>query len=103
VETFSDPREFVENKKYVQERTAALAVLDLDSIDESIVDIVSGFATLPHCFTQQSCFGHFICSPGQSIHSRQPIPHNYSGLVWKQSRGRSELTLFRCHHAAAGR
>jgi hypothetical protein len=81
VETFSEPREFVENTKYVQERKAALAVLDLDSIDESIVDIVSGFATLPHCFTQQCCYGHFICSPGQSIHSLQPIPSNYSGLV----------------------
>ena len=81
METFSDPREFVENTRYVQERKAALAVLDLDSIDESIVDIVSGFATLPHCFTQQCCYGHFICSPGQSIHSLQPIPPNYSGLV----------------------
>jgi hypothetical protein len=81
VETFNDPREFLENTRYVQERKATLAVLDLDSIDEPIVDIVSGFATLPHCFTLQCCYGHFICSPGQSIHSLQPIPHDYGGLV----------------------
>ena len=42
METFNDPREFVENTRYVQERKATLAVLDLDSIDESIVDIVLG-------------------------------------------------------------
>jgi hypothetical protein len=81
VETFSNPRKIVENTRYIQDRKAALAVLDLDSIDKPIVDIVSGFDTLPHCFTLQCCYGHFICSPGQNLHSLQPIPRLYSGRV----------------------
>jgi hypothetical protein len=81
LETFTEPREFVENTRYSQDRQDALAALDLGSIDEPIVDIVAGFATLPHCFTLQCCYGHFICAPEQDPHSFEPIPLGYAGLV----------------------
>lgn len=74
METFGAPREFVENTRYSQDRKDALAALDLSSIDEPIVDIVAGFNTLPHCFTLQSCYGHFLCASEQNLHSLEPIP-----------------------------
>jgi hypothetical protein len=81
METFSEPREFVENTRYPKARKDALAALDLGSIDEPILDIVAGFATLPHCFTLQCCYGHFISVAGQDPHSLEPIPRDYSGMV----------------------
>jgi hypothetical protein len=81
VETFMEPRAFVENPRYGQDRKIALAALDLGSIDEPIVQIVAGFAALPHCFTLQSCYGHFLCSPDQAPRSLARIPPQISGMV----------------------
>jgi hypothetical protein len=81
LETFSEPREFVENTRYPQDRKDALAALDLGSIDKPIVDIVAGFAKLPHCFTLQCCYGHFVCAPEQNPHSLGAIPSDYGGPV----------------------
>jgi hypothetical protein len=81
METFTEPREFVEDLRYAQDRSDALAALDLSSIDRPIVDIVDGFAALPHCFTLQCCYGHFIRAPDQDHRSLDPIPRAYSGLL----------------------
>lgn len=81
METFAAPREFVDNPRYSEEREGALAALDLDSIDEPIVDIIAGFAAIPHCFTLQSCYGHFVCATGQDPHTLDPIPPGYAGPV----------------------
>ena len=79
METFKEPREFVENLGYAQDRHDALATLDMSSIDRPIVDIVAGFAALPHCFTLQSCYGHFVCAPQQDPHTLEPTSADYSG------------------------
>jgi len=71
----------VENARYSQDRQAALAALDLGSIDGPIVDIVRCFASLPHCFTLQSCYGHFMCAHEQDLHTLDPVPRGYAGLV----------------------
>ena len=81
METFRKPREFIENTRYVKDRKNTLAALDLSSIDEPIADIVAGFATLPHCFPLQCCYGHFVCAPEQNPHSLEPIPRDYGGIV----------------------
>ena len=81
METFTESRGFVENARYAQDRQDALAALNLGSIDRPIVDIVAGFAALPHCFTLQCCYGHFVCAPGQNPHNLEPIAHDHSGLV----------------------
>lgn len=81
METFTAPKELVENPRYSQDREEALGALDLGSIDEPIVDIVAGFSALPYCFTLQSCYGHFICAPEQDPRSLEPIPRGYAGLV----------------------
>jgi hypothetical protein len=81
METFSEPREFVENTRYSEDRKDTLAALDICSIDEPVVDIVAGFATLSHCFTLQCCYGHFVCGAEQNLHSLEPIPRDYDGMV----------------------
>jgi hypothetical protein len=75
------PGKFVENARYSHDRRDALAARDKDSIDKPIVDIVAGFASLPHCFTLQCCHGHFICAPEQDPSSLEPISRGYAGLV----------------------
>lgn len=79
METFGEPRDFVKNERYAQARKDALAALDMGAIDAPIVDIVAGFAKLPHCFTLQCCYGHFVCAPEQYPHRLDPIPRGYSG------------------------
>jgi len=81
METFTEPREFVENPRYSQDRHDTLAALDLSSIDEPIVDIVAGFAVLPHCFTLQSCYGHFVCAPEQDSRTLDAVVPGYAGPV----------------------
>jgi hypothetical protein len=81
METFEAAREFVENPAYEPERQASLAVLDLDAIDRPLTDIVAEFARLPHAFTLQCCYGHFLCSPEQDVHSLEPLPRGLAGPV----------------------
>ncbi len=45
------------------------------------MDIVAGFAAVPHCFTLQCCYGHFVCAPDQDPQSLDPIPRGCAGSV----------------------
>ncbi len=81
METFTEPREFKTNTSYNQARLETIAALDLDSIDEPIVDIISAFADFAFCFPLQSCFGHFICDPEQNIRTLTPVPKVCAGPV----------------------
>ena len=81
METFTAPREFVENNRYTRDRKNALAALDQASIETPITDVVSGLAALPHCYPLQSCVGHFVCAHGRDIHTLDPIPTGYTGPV----------------------
>ncbi len=81
VETFTKPREFMENLRYSQDRQDTLALLDPGSIDEPIRDIIAGFSALQHCFTLRSCYGHFLCTTGQEPRNLDPIPQGYTGPV----------------------
>ncbi len=81
METFTKAREFVENRGYVHARQKSVSGLDLASIDGPMMGIVEGFAALPHCFTLQCCYGHFLCAPEQDPHNFEPIPLGFSGPV----------------------
>ena len=81
METFTEPRQLVANARYADERRAALDALDLTAIDEPIVDVVEAFAALPHCYTLQCCYGHFLTAAGQDEHSLAPIPDGHGGSV----------------------
>jgi len=74
VETFTEPKGFVDNPRYVQQRQASLAALDIDTIDAPIVDIVRIFQDLRCCFTLQSCYGHFIHADQQDRKSTERLP-----------------------------
>lgn len=81
METFTAARDFVKDSGFAHAREKSISALDLASIDEPIVDIVAGFAALPHCFTLQCCYGHFIHDPAQGQHSLVPVPPEHSGSV----------------------
>ena len=81
METFTKARDLVYNRGFVRARQKSVAELDLSCIDAPITDIVEGFNLLPHCFTLQCCYGHFICLPEQGPHNFDPIPPAFSGLA----------------------
>ena len=81
METLTDPRELVESPRFSEDRQRALQALDLASIDEPIRGMVNGMAALPHCFTLQSCYGHFLCTPGQDTRSLARLPPRDVGSV----------------------
>ena len=74
VETFTEPKGFVENLRYVQQRQASLSTMDIDTLDPPIADIVKSFQDLPCCFTLQSCYGHFIHEAQQDRNSTERLP-----------------------------
>lgn len=73
METFTDLKEFVANPHFNEQRQQSLSQLNIEQIDSPIVDVVSGFARLPYCFTLQSCYGHFL-------HSHQKDDYNIDAL-----------------------
>jgi hypothetical protein len=74
LETFTEPKELVENPHYQDQRQRSLARLSDDMIDPPILDLVNGFNKLPYCFTLQSCYGHFIYNAQKDSHNLEPLP-----------------------------
>ncbi|MCP4614436.1 MAG: hypothetical protein GY845_37615 [Planctomycetes bacterium] len=74
METFIKLKDFVDNPRYQEQRRAYLSKLNIKAIDAPIVEIVSGFAKLPYCFTLQSCYGHFVFSHQKDPHNIEPLP-----------------------------
>ena len=74
METFTDARALVRNDGYEADRLEALAALDLSAVDPPILDVVEAFRPLPHCFTLQCCYGHFLTTAGRDEHSLEPVP-----------------------------
>jgi hypothetical protein len=99
LETFTEPRQFVDNPRYFKDRQDTLTALDLRMIDEPIVDIIDGFTALSHFFTLQSCYGHFLCSPEQDTHSLDPVPTNNTGRL----RYRLAYIVFCIENSPSGR
>lgn len=81
MKTFTTARDFVKDSGFAHAREKSISALDLAAIDDPITDIVAGFAALPHCFTLQCCYGHFIFDPAQDPHSLEPVPPGFSGQV----------------------
>ena len=74
METYTEPKELVENPYYQVQRQKKLACLSDSMIDEPIIEIVNGFNKTPHCFTLQSCYGHFVYSGQKNFHNVDPLP-----------------------------
>lgn len=64
METYTEERPLVFSPSYDSDRRKALEELRIEiakgSIDEPMMDIVERFARMQHCYTLQSCFGHFM-------------------------------------------
>ena len=71
METFTSPREIVNNKQFEQNRKEALLTLNIEDIDEPLIDVVKQFNELSYCFTLQCCYGHFL-------YGSQQFPNNLS-------------------------
>jgi hypothetical protein len=81
METFAKARDFVDNPQYAGERREALASLDVESIDEPIAPLIDGFAKLRHCFTLQSCYGHFVWRSDQNDRNLDILPEQGRGMI----------------------
>ncbi len=81
METFAEPRQFVDNPRYEVERQRALKSLSVVSIDAPIRELVEGFARLSYCFTIQSCFGHFVYSEQPALDNLAILPAHHVGTV----------------------
>ena len=74
MQTFTEPKDLVDNPHYEDKRRKTLAGLSDDMLDAPIIEIVKGFNRLPHCFTLQSCYGHFLYNHQKDPHNVEPLP-----------------------------
>ena len=74
METFTEPKGFVKNAGFREQRRESLGKLDINSIDEPIRDIVEKFSKLNFCFTLQSCCGHFVHNLQKAPSNTEPLP-----------------------------
>jgi hypothetical protein len=74
METFSAPKELLENQDYSIQREQSLRGLDLNAIDAPMREIIHSFAKLPYCFTLQCCYGHFLYAGQENRHNLDPLP-----------------------------
>ena len=74
METFTAIKGFVHNPHYCEQRQKALNRLDMDTIDEPLVELISNFAKLTYCFTLQSCYGHFLHGSQTNSENVEPLP-----------------------------
>lgn len=78
METFAGPRRFVDNPAYAKNRSLALeslrSLIIHGGIDPPLIGLMELFSRVPHCFTVQSCCGHFV-------HEAEPDEHNLAQLL----------------------
>ena len=74
METFTELKDFVDNRDFQKQRQKCLSTLDLEKIDAPIVDLIKGFVKLDYCFTLQSCYGHFLYINQKTTHNIEPLP-----------------------------
>ena len=74
METFTKPRELVESPHYREQRRTCLAELEEATLDAPVIELVRAFNRLPHCFTLQSCYGHFLYNGQHDARNLEPLP-----------------------------
>lgn len=84
METFTDARPFVLDQTYERERKKTLSQLKEElkkgTIDLPIIELVTELAKIPHVFTLQSCYGHFVHDKEPNLHNIEPLI-KYSGKI----------------------
>jgi hypothetical protein len=74
LETFTELKAFVRSPHFLEQRRTALAKLDMGRIDAPIAEIIKAFSRIPHCFTLQSCWGHFLHAHQNDPCNTDPLP-----------------------------
>lgn len=69
MQTFTPPRPFVTHQDYWRDRERTLEglskVIQERKIDPPLLPLMQECISIPHCFTLQCCYGHFVhrCAP----------------------------------------
>ena len=81
METFIPPRPFVPHADYRKVRRIALQGLELEigkkAIDPLLLPLVREYMSVPHCFTLQCCYGHFVREREPDMENLAPLS-NYT-------------------------
>ena len=84
METFAGPKPFVDNPEYERNRCVALetlrSLIATGRIDPHLVDLMTLFSRVSHCYTIQSCFGHFVHERESDEHTTARLAP-YQGMV----------------------
>lgn len=74
METFTELKAIVDNPAYLEQRQQTLAAMQTDMLDQPLVELVKMINALPHCFTLQSCYGHFLYNGQRDPYNVEPLP-----------------------------
>ena len=74
METFTSPRELVNNRHFQYQKQKSLKGLTNDMIDAPIVDVIHDFNKSDDCFTLQCCYGHFLYEGQDNPENLESIP-----------------------------
>ena len=74
METFTAPKELVENPDFREQRLKSLSGLSDDLIDAPLIGIITRMNKRPYCFTLQSCYGHFLYPGQKNPDNLDPLP-----------------------------
>jgi tRNA(Phe) wybutosine-synthesizing methylase Tyw3 len=73
LETFTELKALVENPHFHDQRQKCLAGLNDGMIDKPIIDLINSLNKLPHIYTLQCCYGHFIYSGQNDPNNLNPL------------------------------
>ena len=74
LETFTQLKALSKNPDYQLQRKKQLDGFNADGLDRPIADLIRRLNRLPHCFTLQSCYGHFVYSGQKDANNLEPLP-----------------------------
>jgi len=74
METFTAPKELVENPCFKEQKQKSLSALADDLIDAPLIEIITRMNERPFCFTLQSCYGHFLYPGQKNPDNLDPLP-----------------------------
>ena len=75
METFTEPKELVNNLRYQEQKQECLTGLTDSMIDTPIIGLIKNINNLSYCFTLQCCYGHFVYNSQNDTHNLEPLPH----------------------------
>jgi hypothetical protein len=77
METFTPPRPFITHPDYRRDRERSLRNLSQEilknAIDPPLLPLVRECVSIPHCFTLQCCYGHFVQRLAPNLENLVPV------------------------------